>query len=553
MTDLAMKENSSGQTVTQTVGYTTFSWEERAPLKFDAVTRYAAWEPDYSLSFDLGELRTAFEMPFLLCLKDLIMQRHLKVKVNSMKEEYHTVLRLLRKIQSDQISPDPKKRLMEAEKISSIDSGLMVAVTAKRAHDAGWINGRCIDYLKDWFLYAGNGTVFKGLERGDFPTNDHSGKEDILRQNIIAKALSRTVQVSVLVDLERRFQVGTIHLGVYVLWNLTNFLYARPESLRQIRCGDLSYTHDKATGEIRYKLWVRPAKRTGRRPKPMAYPLSPYLGQLLFKQQAWVIENVGPLYGLNKELSPEERRSIEEKLALFPRINQGTRKTFEIKHFGMMEKGLDLAANYLKPIQRGLNEINVNFVVMRHTIGTQLAAAGVSAAVIQAVLRHAKDVTARRYIDLVAKELRAALNSGLEALEALFPAYSAFIDAKQASAMSRDYPGRVINSRGPIDPVTGEIDVQTTGACGNAAACAYAPLSCYGCWRWIANYEADHSVNLRFVQDRIKENEVFGKPMQAIVERDRLLEKVIMLRIAQIEKHKAEVVQKRGSQEWAEQ
>jgi hypothetical protein len=78
-------------------------------------------------------------------------------------------------------------------------------------------------------------------------------------------------------------------------------------------------------------------------------------------------------------------------------------------------------------------------------------------------------------------------------------------------------------------------------------------LSCYGCWRWIANYEADHSVNLRFVQDRIKENEVFGKPMQAIVERDRLLEKVIMLRIAQIEKHKAEVVQKRGSQEWAEQ
>jgi hypothetical protein len=137
-----MKENSSGQTVTQTVGYTTFSWEEHAPLKFNSVTRYAASEPDYSSSFDLGELTAAFEMSLLLCLKDLIMQRHLKVKVNSMKEEYHTVLRLLKKIQSDQISPDPKKRLMEAEKISAIDSGLMVAVTAKRANDAGWINGR---------------------------------------------------------------------------------------------------------------------------------------------------------------------------------------------------------------------------------------------------------------------------------------------------------------------------------------------------------------------------------------------------------------------------
>jgi hypothetical protein len=45
---------------------------------------------------------------------------------------------------------------------------------------------------------------------------------------------------------------------------------------------------------------------------------------------------------------------------------------------------------------------------------------------------------------------------------------------------------------------------------------------------------------LRIAQSRIKEAEAFGKPMRAILERDRLLEKVILLRIGQFEKHKSE-------------
>ena len=381
------------------------------------------------------------------------------------------------------------------------------------------------------------GGRFKDLERGDFPTGDRSGSADFRRQKIIAQALSRTLQIAVLVDLERRFQAGEIHLGVYVLWNLTNTLYARPESLRQIRCGDLKYSENKSTGEIQYTVWVMPAKRAGKR---MPYPLTPILGQMLVKQQAWVIENVGPLYGLRQDLDPEQRAAIELQLALFPRINRGTRRGFEIKNFGMMQDGGDCRDNYLQPIQRGLDNILVNFTVMRHTIGTQLAAAGVSVAVIQAVLRHATDKTARVYIDLAAKELREALNNGLEALEELFPAYNAFMNAAQTRVMAQQSPERVVNSHGPIDPATGEIDVQTTGGCGKSAACAFAPLSCYGCWRWIANIDADHSVNLRMVQVRIKENEAFGKTMRAIVERDQLLEKVIELRMGQFEKHKAE-------------
>jgi hypothetical protein len=546
-----MTQSTPSQTVTQTFGSTSFSWEEHTPLRFDAVSRYGRGEPDYPESFDLSDLAVGFEVTFLLSLKDLVMQRHLKIKAITMRKEYSSVLRLLKKIQSHQMSSDPKERLMEGGRISVIDAGLMVAITAKLAEDGAWIHGTCIDCLKDWFLYVGNGTVFKDLERGGFPTTDRSGAENLLRQKIIALALSRTVQVAVLVDLERRFQVGSVHLGAYVLWNLTNFLYARPESLRQIRCGDLVYGESDGTAEIRCTLWVRPAKRSGRRPKPMAYPVTPLLGSLLFKQQAWVFENVGPLYGLTEGIEPEQRKAIEQRLALFPRINAGQRKDFEIKHFGMLQTGGELSSNYLLPIQRGLTDVKVNFNAMRHTIGTQLAAAGVSAAVIQAVLRHANEETARRYIDLAAKELRDKLSGGLEALETLFPAYGAFMNAVQARAMARDQPERAINSRGRIDPATGEIEIQTTGGCGKTAACVYAPLSCYGCWRWIANIDADHTVNLRFVQDRIKESEALGKPMQAIVDRDRLLEKVIMLRIAQIDKYKAESAQELDSERGA--
>jgi len=539
-----MDQRATHRIVTQTIGKTIFTWSEGTPLEFEAVTRYAVGEPAYPQKFDLAQLTSGFEESFLLGLKDLIMQRHLKVRVTSMKVQYIKVLRLFKKVQSDQTSTDLNHRLMEADKISAIDAGLLLAVRAKLAQDVGWISGYCIDVLSEWFLYAGNGAVFKDLERGDFPTTDRSGSADVNRQKIIAQALSRTMQIAVLVDVERRFQAGEIHLGVYVLWNLTNTLYARPESLRQIRCGDLTYAENKANGEIQYTVWVMPAKRAGKR---MPYPLTPILGQMLVKQQAWVIENVGPLYGLKKDLDPKQREAIEQQLALFPRINGGTRKDFEIKHFGMLQSGADCSENYLRPIQTGLDNIQVNFIVMRHTIGTQLAAAGVSAGVIQAVLRHATDKTARVYIDLAAKELREALNNGLEALEELFPAYNAFMNAEQTRAMAQQFPERVVNSHGPIDPATGEVDVQTTGACGKKAACAFAPLSCYGCWRWIANVDAEHRVNLRIVQERIKENDAFGKPMRPIGERDRLLEKLIELRMGQFEIHKAEQAQLQGS------
>ena len=123
-----MDQRTAHQTVTQTLGKTIFTWSESAPLEFETATRDAVGEPEYRLKFSLAQLTNGFEESFLLALKDLIMQRFLKVRVRTMKNEYASVRQLFNKIQSDQTSTDLSKHLMEANRISVIDTGLMIAV-----------------------------------------------------------------------------------------------------------------------------------------------------------------------------------------------------------------------------------------------------------------------------------------------------------------------------------------------------------------------------------------------------------------------------------------
>jgi hypothetical protein len=179
-----MDQRTNHMTVTQTLGKTTFTWNDSTPLEFKAVTQYAIGEPEYPQEFDLAQLTKGFEESFLLGLKDLIMQRHLKVRMRTMKHEYLSVVQLLKKIQSDQTSTDLSKRLMEANKISSIDTGLMLAVREKLAQDAGWINRRCIDCLKDWFRFAGHGAesfTWASMCSGTSPTPSMRGLRACVR------------------------------------------------------------------------------------------------------------------------------------------------------------------------------------------------------------------------------------------------------------------------------------------------------------------------------------------------------------------------------------
>jgi hypothetical protein len=61
-----MDQRTTHQIVTQTVGKTTFTWNERNPLEFEAVTRYAVGDPEYGQRFDLAQLTVGFEASFLL-------------------------------------------------------------------------------------------------------------------------------------------------------------------------------------------------------------------------------------------------------------------------------------------------------------------------------------------------------------------------------------------------------------------------------------------------------------------------------------------------------
>lgn len=520
--------------ITQTTAYTTFTWAKINPLKWDAVTQADADSPRYPQAFDLSDLTDGFEQSFLLALKDLIIGRYRRIKPVTVKTGYEYVKRLLVRIQADQTSETESLRLMQDNKISVVDSGLLIGLTAKIATDPTWIHQNCIRSLKDWFTDVGNGSVFRGVEKGDFPIQSGERAEDLLRKNIIAKALTRAQQIAVLKAIEDAFQCDLIDLGIYALWNLNNFLYARPESFRQIRCGDLYWDLDQSTHQKRYFLSVKPAKRRRKlRVKPMEHELTPFLGQLLFQQTREVTEKVGSLYGLNASTPDEERRSIESQLAMFPRRNTGTRSAFEIDHLGLFERGINFSDNYLRPLQRILEGVRIDFVAMRHTIGTQLAAEGVSAEVIQAVLRHANTDTGRRYIDLANGALRDKLSRGLQEFPKLFPAYEAFTNSSKLAELRRHEPQKVIHSRSPIDPQTGEMHVEATGECGKHSACNYAPLSCYGCFRFIPNLDADHSINLRIVHERVVRFEGMGKPMKEVVERDKTLmlhiKRVIML------------------------
>ena len=147
-----MDQQATHQIVTQTIRNTTFTWSDRTPLEFEAVTQYEVGEPEYLKKFDLAQLTIGFEESFLQGLKDLIMQRHLKVRANTAHDEYSRVLQLFKKIQSDQTSTDLNQRLMAADKISAIDAGMLLAARTKLAQDAGWIHLRWIDQLSDWFL-----------------------------------------------------------------------------------------------------------------------------------------------------------------------------------------------------------------------------------------------------------------------------------------------------------------------------------------------------------------------------------------------------------------
>lgn len=517
--------------VVQVIGENTFAWDEAAPLVFSMIGQDKG--VTYTDAFDLSDLN-CFTHELLLGIKDIVLNRSMKVKRSSLVGEFAKVKRLLKAIEKAQSSLDESQHLMTGS-IGKIDQAFMLALRERLAADLNWIGRHCLQSLRCWFNQFGNVAVFQGLARADFPIKSKENVEDRLRQNIIKQALSRSVQVAVMIEVDRLMTAGEIPSPVWVMWNLVNCTYLRPESMRTLRCQDLQ-APEKA-GES-YTLWVHPAKRPkGGTQKPNPYELPAELGQILQTHILWVIEELGHSFGLHPGLDEASAEKIKRELAMFPRYS-GAPSDDEISNLGVVKTSGNWERMYLTPIQTAVDAgcSKVNFTVMRHTIGTQLAASGVAPAIIQAVLRHAKDTTCKLYVDLAAREMRKVLNEGLKELETLFPAYGAFTDSAEMRGIKQTAPQKVIRL-GAVGGFAG--GDEESGQCGGKAACQYAPLSCYGCNLWIANIDADHQIPLEYVRNRIRQSKELGHIAKLEVERDTLLEKLIQLRIAQIEQYKA--------------
>ena len=526
-----MANMTGSSIVTQIINKTVVSWLDSEPLRWKASTKASEQAPEYNDDFDLSSLRGAFEEEFLIGMRDLLVGRHRQCKRRSVKGYVDSISRTLRAIQSKQV--DPEERLVEGTQIAAIDIGLLTAMRAKLAKQPNWIGAYDLNTLKTLYKYAGEGSVYQGVSAGDFPlAGTGRPAEDILRSRIVAQALTRSAQIAVLKNIEDGFQNLQVDLALYTFWNLELHLFIRPESYRQITCGDLIVTEDKKSKTTTYILMVTPAKRGSLVPKPMPTELDKQMGELLLLQRESVIRQYGPLYGIDSTMPDEQRKQIESSLALFPR-RTGLRKPFEIANFGLLETTTSFSNSYLAPLQRRLEGISVGFNVMRHTISTHLAAAGCSAQTIQAVLKHATDQTARVYVDLATKELKERLSQGLEGLPDLFPAYRIFTTQRSAKAI----PIKAINSTS-VDPETGELSQCTPGQCGGSKACDYAPLACYGCWRFIPAIDADHTLNLKRVQESIDYHKQMGRPFMHLLERDEVLKLNISFVIAECSRHR---------------
>lgn len=205
------------------------------------------------------------------------------------------------------------------------------------------------------------------------------------------------------------------------------------------------------------------------------------------------------------------------KLCLFParRLHDDDSKwvhDYANKNHGMLKDHVGFDGAYPRQIQRILlkKDGTLSANVLRHTVGTQLAHTGVSAKTIQAVLKHATDNVCRAYVDIAFHGLINVLSDAMHPPFAThFPVFERF--------RSQSDPVDATHAIQSDDLITGRVEL--IGECGKQIQCEYAPISCYGCSRFIPCWDADHRINLDAVQQEINDYARRGKPFQHLVER----------------------------------
>lgn len=488
----------------KTTGNAITEWDDTEPLIF---TMTEASGPDddrrvKTIKIDLSDLRQGFEDAFLLNLKEHLIERRNKVILATIYTEATYLKLIFQKVIVQKLF-DSRVRI--------IDEAFLLCLGAVKEI----LTAYELKILKRCFTTNPYALLFsRGLEPGDFPVFvNKKGRHGSQIDRILAKALNQAAIAHILDLCDTAFSANRMDIGKYSFVHLAFAVFCRPDSYRQIQLGDLHFD----TGSNRYFISIIPLKTRGHHPAKINYQINEPLGVLLAKQRQNVVSTYGHLV---------DKEDIS-KLALFParrfRVDRsGWVSKYPNTHFGMFETSSGFAGAYPKAIKHYFNDktFTLGANALRHTVGTLLAQTGASSQTIQAVLKHASEEVCRAYVDIAFHGLIRELS------DAMRPAFLDHIPAFERFT-SKNHPTPSDKSIRSEDMETGEIE--KTGECGKDITCDFAPITCYGCFRFTPCWDADHSINVNIVQREIDDYSLRGKPFEHMVERARTAKNRIIL------------------------
>ena len=485
------------------IGNTVVEWDDREPLCF--TMREETGPRDHretrTVPLNLTKLRNGYSENFLLHLKSYLVERRNAVSLGSVLTEARRLQSLFGKLIDLEFFDN---------EITLVDESFLLSVASRKEE----LDAEGLLYLRMMFKFYPDIPLFaKGLVESDFPTiQNKRATHGAQIDRILGKAMSRAAVVRILNACDAAYADGRIDIGHYSYVHLAFAVYVRPNSYRQIRVSDFWFDDKKR----QYFIWIVTSKTGEEVPSKVLFNINEPMGILLTKQRQHVIATYGHLVA----------EGDIGNLALFParQLKAGGstwHSDYARNHFGMYESSQHFGAGYARAIRKALGDhITLSANALRHTVGTLLAQTGASAKTIQAVLKHATDNVCKAYVDIAFHGLMEELS------DAMSPAFEGHIPA-------------LIHFRSKREPVPTEKliqseDLQTgaledTGECGKSIACANAPIVCYGCFRFIPCWDADHSVNLRIVEREIEDMSARGKPFEHMVDRARTAKNQIIV------------------------
>ncbi|GER18442.1 site-specific integrase [Variovorax boronicumulans] len=481
-------------TMRKAIGNTLAEWREDEPLRWAMRETKGQGKHAVEEEFivDFTALLAGYSQVFLLALKDVIVNRRLRVSLRTVEIEQGRIRRLF-EICHDHFVDVCKQQALAAVQFDRVSPDFLLGLAAVKSKiPAAYLIG-----LRSLFVAnRQNGALFSpDLQLGDFPTGENnSGEGGQLRKNVLISAMSRSALVQILNITEAAFAAGELSLGRYAFSRLLLSRAARPETYRVLRCKDLRV--DTSSGVKSYFLDLTiPKTRMATRPRATV-SIRREVGQLLEKQREAVATRLRHLVETRNALLRDEQRGASPytigDLPLFPTHAKQMDEATNAR-LGMLASTNSFNGNYVMPLRKMTGKV-LTCTAMRHTLGTQMAIAGCSSITIAAVLLHATNETAKVYVDLIFEGAIDELSDSMEdAFLEHFPVFKDFVSVRDITE-----PAKRVQSES-LDRTSWK----TTGECGRDQICQYAPIVCYECPKFKPCYDVDHTINLDLVHEEI--------------------------------------------------